>query len=477
MDQNQKEEVAAFKYSLISKVVNRITPISPGEIKDWFKAIANEPRSIPYSSRKSISIRSLERYKELYELHGYQGLVPKDSTLRGFHTVLQSVLDEAVKMRLEIPDRSVEQIIFSLERNGLILKGELSKSSLSRYFKSINLQRSKVLKNGNSSEGFKRFEASLPNILWQSDFKHAVYLSSPLNSKLKIRTKLCCIIDDNSRLIVHGQFYWDEKVPALEDCLKRAIMKYGIPEQFYCDNGSAFNSKHLSNICARLGIRLSHSRPYKPSGRGKIERFFQFVDSSFIPEAYSLIEAKKIITLEDLNKQFNIWLEGYYHLRKHSSIKDTPLARFEANKPVTRHIPHDLLTKMFLLGEERQVDKAGCISLNSIIYDVGPDHAGCKIEARYDSFDLSVIEVWRDNIFSNQAKALNPSGNFNNYSGRHREFNTPLQILKKQSEDSNVAFEEVSSFLDAAKTNAYESFEQLKLSYVMEENENENRTV
>ncbi|GAB6174331.1 hypothetical protein JCM15765_38090 [Paradesulfitobacterium aromaticivorans] len=82
---------------------------------------------------------------------------------------------------------------------------------------------------------------------------------------------LFAIIDDYSRLIVHGEFYWDEKLPRLEDALKKAILRHGVPEQFYCDNGSVFSSHHLVRICARLKIRLSHSRPYRPQGLGYVK--------------------------------------------------------------------------------------------------------------------------------------------------------------------------------------------------------------
>jgi transposase InsO family protein len=103
---------------------------------------------------------------------------------------------------------------------------------------------------------------------WQFDFQHTLYLPDPKDPKKRKKAILFAIIDDYSRLIVHSEFYWEEKLPRMEDSLKKAILKHGIPEQFYCDNGAAFSSKHLVRICGKLGIRLSHSRPYRPQGRG-----------------------------------------------------------------------------------------------------------------------------------------------------------------------------------------------------------------
>ena len=43
------------------------------------------------------------------------------------------------------------------------------------------------------------------------------------------------------------------------------------------DNGSAFVDSWLMRACAKLGIKLVHSTPGRPQGRGKIERLFRTV--------------------------------------------------------------------------------------------------------------------------------------------------------------------------------------------------------
>ena len=53
-----------------------------------------------------------------------------------------------------------------------------------------------------------------------------------------------------------------EQLPRLEDCLKRTILRYGIPRRIYVDNGAIYSSRHLQRICGWLCIRLTHSRPY-----------------------------------------------------------------------------------------------------------------------------------------------------------------------------------------------------------------------
>ena len=63
------------------------------------------------------------------------------------------------------------------------------------------------------------------------------------------------------------------------------------------DNGSAFVDESLARTCARLGIRLTHSKPYRPQGRGKIERFFNTVTSQFLTEITTADTATGVVNL------------------------------------------------------------------------------------------------------------------------------------------------------------------------------------
>ena len=236
------------------------------------------------------------------------------------------MLQEAVRLRKQRPERSVEQLIFLLEEGGVVPPGSLAASTLSRHLRKAGVSRKDLL-TAETTKGFRRFEAADAHLSWQFDFQHTLYLPDPKDTKKRKKAILFAMIDDYSRYIVHAEFYWDEKLPRMEDSLKKAILKHGIPKQFYLDNGSAFSSHHLVRICGKLGIRLSHSRVRRPQGRGKIERWFRFVDTSFKPEAYAEIEQGRLTTLAQLNAGLAAWLDGYYHLREHGSTKQTPRAR------------------------------------------------------------------------------------------------------------------------------------------------------
>lgn len=123
---------------------------------------------------------------------------------------------------------------------------------------------------------------------------------------------------------------------------------------------------------------------YRPQGRGKAERLFQFVDSSFRPEVQALVDRGEVATLEELNASLRSWLDGYYHTREHGSTKQSPQKRFEASGKPRKRLPLVDLNDMFLWEEERTANKTGCIQLAGNTYEVDSDLASKRLALRYD---------------------------------------------------------------------------------------------
>jgi transposase InsO family protein len=395
VDQLQAEQIAAARYALIAPIVSRQTPLAPGELKAWLRETASRSYELPGGQQMSVSERTLERYLAAYRKGNWEALKPKPRPTCGQTKLNAALLQQAMQLRQERPSRSVEQLIFLLEESGAAVPGQLAASTLARHLRKAGMSRAKLMEKAPFGT-FRRFEAGDILELLQADFKHFVYLPDPKNPGKKRKTILLAILDDYSRYVVHAQIYWDEKLPRLEDSLKKAILRHGIPETFYCDNGSAFSAHHLARICGRLGIRLVHSRPYRPMGRGKVERLFQFVDSSFRPEVQALVDRGEMTTLEELNAALRSWLDGYYHIREHGSTKQPPMQRFEASDKPRKRLPLTELNELFLWEEQRTADKTGCIQLCGNTYEVDSELARQKVAVRYDPFDLREIQVWQD---------------------------------------------------------------------------------
>jgi Integrase core domain len=108
------------------------------------------------------------------------------------------------------------------------------------------------------------------------------------------------LVDDHSRLLVHGRWAGNETLRAGQEVLHAAILRRGLPAELDVDNGAAYAGAELARSCAILGVRLIHSRPYAPEGRGKQERLNRVIRERFPLEA----ETVGIASLEELNDRF-----------------------------------------------------------------------------------------------------------------------------------------------------------------------------
>jgi putative transposase len=124
--------------------------------------------------------------------------------------------------------------------------------------------------------------------------------------------------------------YFEDSV-RLAAALRPALAARGVPDAIYVDNGSAFVDAALKRAAARLGIKITHSAPGRPQGRGKIERFFGLVRQEFLVEVG---DGAGIKDLARLNKLFTAWYETVYHARPHGETGQPPIERWLAGGPV-----------------------------------------------------------------------------------------------------------------------------------------------
>jgi putative transposase len=403
MNEQQRQAIANFRYGLIAPLVSR--KLEAGEQMALMRDIMSHTYEAPEGQEKKISLRTLERYVHAYRSNGWDALLPSVRADKWqAREITEDVMNKAIALKQEQPGRSVRQIIAILELAQYVKTGTLKESTLSKQLRRRGITRQALMISGWSQ--FRRFEAAHRNAIWQGDVQHTLYLPHPDKAGKKAMAYLVVFLDDFSRACVHGQFYWEERVPRLEDCLKKAILKFGIPELIYVDNGAIYSSHHFKRICGSLGTELKHTKPGRPQGRGKQEKFFRFVDQSFVPEAYDLIEKGKIQTLTDLNRFFAAWIEVAYHQKVHNSFKQRPMDRYQKDDHPLRTMPPHELVEVFLLEESRKVDKTACLSLLGKLFEVDSTLSGHQVQVRFDPYDLSEIQVWKDGKRYENARLL-----------------------------------------------------------------------
>jgi putative transposase len=140
-----------------------------------------------------------------------------------------------------------------------------------------------------------------------------------------------------------------------------------------------------------LGIRLVHSRPYSPEGRGKQERLNRYIREAFLAEATH----QGIESLEQLNDLFAAWAEQVANRRVHAETGQPPISRFEAGGPPRQAEPARL-AEAFRWSVTRKVTRTATVPLEGNAYAVDPALTGRRVELRYDPEDLTAIDVFLD---------------------------------------------------------------------------------
>jgi putative transposase len=375
MEDPRRRDIALFRYGLIRQAAD--PGLSPTERGRLVRALTAKEHRGPDGEWTTVGRSTLDRWIAAYQAGGFDALVPAQRRRQPVCDV--ELLDLAVRLKRENPRRTathiVELIVTELAGRDRQVPSD---RTVQRHFARLGLN---VRPDGSPPEAFGRFEAAKVNDLWVGDVAHGPRVGGR-------KALLFAFMDDHSRLIVGHRWGRHEDVLRLEAALRRGIASRGVPKRIYVNNGSPFVSHQLQRICAVLGIQLVHSRPGRPQGRGKIERFFATVRSQFLVE----IADDQLATLEELNRLFTAWVETRYHHRAHRETETSPLARFTAAGIPDVPSPAQL-REAFLWSESRTVTKTSMVSLHGNSYEVDAALVGRRIQLVFDPFDLEHLEV------------------------------------------------------------------------------------
>ena len=396
------------------KLIRRFEMIAPllNEGLDAFERRRLRARILESSG---MSERTLRRYIRTYKERGYKSLADIPRSDKGSpRTVPEHAIREAVLLRQELPTRSVRRIIEILEGEKIIKPGEVSRTSLNRHLTQRGYGAAQLRAEGKAAKPASRFERKRRNSLFQADIKYGPTL---LVNGVKKKTYLLTLIDDHTRMIMHAEFYGNQRLPILEDCFRKALLKFGKPSDILVDNGKIFVSKWFRLACARLGVRHIRAKPNSAQTKGKCEKYHQGIDQ-FLSE-FSL---EPVQTLAELNRKFSIWLdEGYIH-DPHDALKKeerdphtgellqiqkrTPYQAYTEDPAKVKYVSCLECRDAFLWEEQRTVDKSGCIKLAGVVFDVGVALIRRRVDVRYDPFDISMVEIWYEGKFQRKAEKL-----------------------------------------------------------------------
>ena len=373
-------EIALFRYSLVQEVISpHLTPAQRGR---RVRELAAGTHAGPGGRQVRVSYQSINRWKRDYLDGGFEALVP--SPRQASPRTPGEVLELAAALKRENPERTATQVQRILRSAS---GWAPSDRTLQRLFGRLELNRPPA--DPGQQQAFGRFEAARPNELWTGDALHGPVIAGR-------KTYLFCFIDDHSRAVMGARWAFHEDVVRLAAALRPALATRGVPEWVYVDNGSAFVDAWLLRACAVLGIKLVHSRPRRPQGRGKVERFFRTVRDQFLVEITGddRQAGTRAADLAELNRLFSAWVAVSYHRTVHSETGQAPLARWAAGVPDPLPLPSPAqLHEAFLWSERRTVRKTATVSLHGNLYQVDASLVRCVVELVFDPFDLTDIDV------------------------------------------------------------------------------------
>ena len=391
-----RQKIADFRYSVVAELCNPY--LEKQKKQKMIQEKASMTYTIPGSEKKHISVETIRIWTTKFKLHGKEGLLPKQREDRGRSRSISDKDASAIIKRLEEnPELTATAVVKQLREQGVIENG-ISSSALSRLVCSNDLKRKKRLIDREQL----RFAFDSPLACVQADAMHG--FSVP-DKKGKLRKAiLMAFIDDATRRILYAKFHFTEKSLIFEEGIKHILKAHGKIGRLYVDNGSSFVSTQTKKILETLVIYITHSKPYQPQGRGKIERFFRTVRQSFL----RLQDPQTIKSLEELNLKFNIWLENEYNRSPHSSLGTTPLEAWVSKCNQVKHIdPTVDLDRAFFHREKRKVYKDSIVSVAGFAFEVPSILIGKKVDVAYDPHEpLNTIWVSHNGKDFGEAKVV-----------------------------------------------------------------------
>jgi putative transposase len=259
-------DIALFRFGLIQEALDAgLTAKQRGRV---IRAIAAAEHRGPFGGQVRVSRANLDRWLRAYRTGGFSALVPVPR--RVTPTTPADVLELAVALKKEAPGRTAAQIATILAARAGWAPSE---RTVQRHLAGLGFSRVRG-GDGSPPATFGRFEAERPNVRWVGDALHGPVVAGR-------KAILIAFLDDHSRAVVAARWGYAENAVALRETLRVALSSRGRPAQIYVDNGSMFIDSALRRCCAVLGVKLTHSQPGRPQGRGKIEVACRTVEFGF----------------------------------------------------------------------------------------------------------------------------------------------------------------------------------------------------
>lgn len=283
-----------------------------------------------------------------------------------------------IGLKEEIPQRSAPMIRRNLEQEFKVPLPSLA--TIQKFLREKGL----VYKKKDQKQGYKRFQRSRPNDLWQVDIAGVQTVGH-----LK-QVYLIALIDDCSRFVVGAEYFRTEKGMNILKVVRDAVLLYGRPNEILADRGTQFwnaigeLATKYSKLLKSLDIKPIFARAYHPQTKGKLERWFETVIHMFLVEARHFVKEQTKYSLSEFNQLFKKWVNWYNTEKSHSSLpnRTTPnTIYFNKENRIFRPLKAKVNWDKWLSeSDQRKVSKYNTISYKAQQFEIPPGFMRAKVE-------------------------------------------------------------------------------------------------
>lgn len=389
MTQDQSHAIALMRYGIIAPLVSGLSDQYDSK-EAFFRDASTKGYVTPSGSIKHFSPTSIKRWYNNYQRRGFDALLPSSRSDSGKSRKLDDDLQAQITyLKSNYPRMSSAAIFRQLRENGSITSNALSEATVNRFVQNLAL-----LKKTTTNQDMRRYERPHINEVWCGDTSVGPYLKTTDGKKHKVF--IIALIDDASRFIVGIDVFFNDNFINLMSVMKSAVAKYGRPQMYNFDNGSSFKNKQMELLAARTGSVLHYDRPYTPTQKAKIERWFRTMKDQWL----ATLDIRDYHSLDALRGNLLAYVHRY-NQTPHSSLKGlSPQDRFFSEPERIKRLSDEEIQKHFLLEIERRVSIDSVITIDQVEYEVDYRFAKQRVRLRYSPDMTTIFILETDGTFT-----------------------------------------------------------------------------
>jgi transposase InsO family protein len=334
---------ACWRFEQISPLLD--TRLTRAERHPMIRAMARVCVVWPTGREAPVPQRTLYRWLRAYQKDPrIESLVRAPRPRPGSTVIPPEWVEYALAQLEEAPTRSLFLLVGRVQQRFQLAQPP-SRSSLHRALRDQPRYQALRRRAQGHLRPRRRFQAARPHDLWHADAKavFTVRFADGVRQTLRILS----ILDDATRFVLASLIVTSESLAAAVATFRRAAARWGLPEKFYADRGSAYDADAFRKGLAILGIHRINTRARNAPAHGKIEAYHRSLQRWFIAE----LAHQPLRDRSHLQELLDAWLDRLYHEHVHRELKQTPRAAF-ADTMSERLVTLARLREAFLIETE-----------------------------------------------------------------------------------------------------------------------------